>query len=460
MGRDPSHSTPPVFRRAAGGLLLGLLCVPSVGCSDYSLTDQDKADDAGTDAVPALGVDPELLDKVICVEGEHELLLSNDGEGVLEVLDLYVSGDGWEVSGPATPFKIAPGGAEALSLTGTEGDAELVIESNDPDRPLVGVPLAASADAAPQVSITAPSSNDVFDQSGDDVLLEGFISDDLDQASDLVVTWSSDVGGVISTDSSAADGTTSVAWAAASRADGDHLVTLEAEDSCGNVSSTEIAVCQNAGYEQDELDLTDWNFEGNATWDSSNGWLQLTDVGEYEIGSAFETSTAVTGDAVEIQFAFFIGNGSGADGISLTALDTDRATSFLGGEGCGLGYGGDASCTDGPALPGWSIEVDTYFNDGHDPTPEDHLAFSFDGDVDAPATWVALPEMEDTGWHHMVVEVAAPHVTVSIDGVTFIDEDLSGNFEFPAYVGFTAGTGGLTNQHLIDSLQVTEYICE
>ena len=104
--------------------------------------------------------------------------------------------------------------------------------------------------------------------------------------------------------------------------------------------------------------------------------------------------------------------------------------------------------------------MDTYYNEGQDPTPDDHLMFTFDGDVDDPATWVALPEMEDTGWHEMVVDVSAPHVTVQIDGVTYLDTDLSGNFSFPAYVGFTAGTGGLTNRHLIDSLQVTEYICE
>ena len=117
-------------------------------------------------------------------------------------------------------------------------------------------------------------------------------------------------------------------------------------------------------------------------------------------------------------------------------------------------------CTTGPALPGWSLEVDTYYNSEVDPTEEDHVAFSFDGQVADYAAWAALPELEDTGWHTMSVTVAAPHVTVVIDGVTYIDEDLSGDFSFPAYVGFTAGTGGLTNYHLIDSLVVSEYACE
>ncbi len=156
----------------------------------------------------------------------------------------------------------------------------------------------------------------------------------------------------------------------------------------------------------------------------------------------------------------FIGDGSGADGISLTALDVDRMTTFLGGTGCGIGYGGDADCTAGPALPGWSIEVDTYFNDGQDPTEQDHLMLTFDGDVDDPEVWVVLPEMEDNGWHSMEVSVEAPFITVSVDEVIYVDQEVSGSFDFPAYVGFTAGTGGLTNYHLIESLEVTEYACD
>jgi hypothetical protein len=163
---------------------------------------------------------------------------------------------------------------------------------------------------------------------------------------------------------------------------------------------------------------------------------------------------------VEIEFLFYIGGGSGADGISLTAIDVDRMTTFLGGTGCGLGYGGDAACTAGPALPGWSIEVDTYFNDGQDPTIEDHLTFVFDGDVDAPQAWTPLPEMEDTGWHTMTVTVTAPHVKIAIDGDIYIDQELTGHFDFPANIGFTAGTGGQTNFHRIDALEVTSYLCD
>lgn len=68
--------------------------------------------------------------------------------------------------------------------------------------------------------------------------------------------------------------------------------------------------------------------------------------------------------------------------------------------------------------------------------------------------------MEDGAWHEMSIAVAAPRVRVAIDGVTYIDQDIEGNFDFPAIVGFTAATGGETNYHLIDALTVVENICE
>ena len=62
--------------------------------------------------------------------------------------------------------------------------------------------------------------------------------------------------------------------------------------------------------------------------------------------------------------------------------------------------------------------------------------------------------------HRMEVSVTDPHVTVVIDGVAYIDQDLSGAFAFPAYVGFTAGTGSVTNRHLIQDLTVTDRACD
>ena len=50
-------------------------------------------------------------------------------------------------------------------------------------------------------------------------------------------------------------------------------------------------------------------------------------------GTAFQTSATVPAGSVSIEFLFYIGDGSGADGISLTALDVNRMSGFLGSSG-------------------------------------------------------------------------------------------------------------------------------
>ena len=110
---------------------------------------------------------------------------------------------------------------------------------------------------------------------------------------------------------------------------------------------------------------------------------------------------------------------------------------------------------------GWSIEVDTWYNGEHnDPTSADHVSVHFDGNVNVPTVWAALPEMEDGNWHRMSVDVLGTWITVAIDGTTYIDQDVSQLTSFPAYVGFTAATGGATNYHLIDALEVEEFVCD
>jgi hypothetical protein len=67
--------------------------------------------------------------------------------------------------------------------------------------------------------------------------------------------------------------------------------------------------------------------------------------------------------------------------------------------------------------------------------------------------------MEDTGWHYVEVSVVAPHLRVAVDGTVYLDQDIPGFYAVSAWVGFTAGTGGETNEHRIDELTVTDYSC-
>ena len=406
---------------------------------------------------PLLVVDPiRVYEEHVCATTDVTLTLLNAGEGPLVVQDAMIHGSGWFLYPIQFPISLNPFDMYEMQMMGEAGTAVLEIQSNDPIEPQKLIELTATEDSPPSIAITDPFPGAVIPIEGQ--TLTGHVEDDVDNPEDLTIVWTSDVDGVLGTSQPNPDG--SFLLENFTGSPGLHELAVDTQDSCENPSVFPIVVCQQYGYEVDSLDISTWNFEGAAFWDTQNNWVELTSATTNQVGSAFSTAVPVSGGNVEIEFQFYIGDGSGADGISLTALDIDRMTTYLGGTGCGIGYGGDATCTSGPALPGWSIEVDTYYNGGQDPTSDDHMAFMFDGDVDGAVHWASLPEIEDTGWHNMRVVVTDPHVLVEIDGMVYMDQDVSGNFNFPAYIGFTAGTGGATNRHLIDSLVVTESICE
>lgn len=436
-----------------------------LACTENNLVVEEQPTPAGDDTAPvdlpgALEASPERVHLgELCPEqtASQTITLTSTGPGQVEVFS--ATAESWLVEAPDLPAQLPVTQSVELTVTGTAGEDTLVVE-NDGAKPLLEIPLAATLNPAPALTIQGPNDDTVLDI-GQDVSLLATVSDGADSAGRLV-EWSSDVDGVLGTATTGSDGSSELVWLASARSPGPHALTARVVDDCGQEDSVELGLCQQAGYDAESLDLSGWHFEGSARYDSSNGWVELTNTGGNLVGAAWQTGAVTRGNNVTLSFKFYMGDGSGADGFAVTALDTDRMTGWLGGAGGCLGYGGASGCPNAaPGLPGWTLEVDGWYNSGHgDPTEADHLAFSFDGDFESPEVWAALPEMENTGWHEMEVTVNAPRVTVSIDGVVYIDQDIPGTYDFPAYVGFTASTGGSTNNHLIDALTVTEYICE
>ena len=406
---------------------------------------------------PVLQVTPTALDAgVICAGAPHveTVYLANTGTDLLEIHDLNATG-GWKVLSTSTPIYIPVGEQVPISVQTATETGMLAITSSDPENPIQQVLLYGEADMSPSIEMSTQLQGDILHET---VGLTALVSDDHDKPTDLVVEWSTSTDGVFATSVPDENGLVSAVWDG-SYSMGEQTIRGTVKDSCDNRSEKDVSLCRQLHYVSQTLDFSTWHYEGSANWSSEDGWLELTPAEQGQVGTAFSTDQQVPAGQVEIEFQFYIGDGTGADGLSLTAMDVDRMTSFMGGEGCGLGYGAGSDCTVGPALPGWSIEVDTYFNLEQDPTPADHVMFTFDGDVGKPAVWAELPEMEDTGWHTMRVLVDQPHVLVEIDGVPYIDQDISGFYDFDAYVGFTAATGGDTNRQLIDSLVITEKLC-
>jgi hypothetical protein len=230
-------------------------------------------------------------------------------------------------------------------------------------------------------------------------------------------------------------------------------------DGCGLEARDQVSFCLDGTYSYEPFKLGGWQFNGSARYDDPTGTLWLTPALANKSGSAFELSQSVGAGDVDISFGFFVGNGTGADGFSLTALDASRMTTTVGPKGCGLGYGGGVYCTSGAPLPGWAVEVDTFYNVDVDPTREPHVAFAFDGQLLGQPLFKTIGKIDDARWHRMRVRVRAPRVTVSIDDAVILDGSVPGRFDFPAYVGFTAATGGQTNEHKVQALEVQGSYC-
>lgn len=424
-------------------------------CSDYNFKSTVDDQPAGEDTdvgIPDVAADPAALDLgTVCAAGASEVAVLSQGDAPLTVISVSVLGSGWSLGDVTVPVELAPGERLVVPVLTSGGEATLLVETDDSDTPELSVPLAAGLDAAPPVSIDSPLDGEVLSPSTVSTF-QASVGDDVDAPESLSLSWSSDVSGTLSTAPADSAGLASLGWDASALASGAHTVTLTATDACGNTAVDSVTICQNEGYIEDSVDLESWHFEGTALWDSANGWVQLTEPVTDQAGTAFQTSATVDADNVVIAFSFYVSGGTGADGMSLTALDTTRMSSFVGASGGGIGYGG---------LPGWSVEVDTWHNgEYYEPTAEDHLSIVLDGNAASPVVSAALPEMEDNLWHTMSVTVIEGWMTVSVDDVVYIDQLVTGLTSFPAYVGFTGATGAVTNYHLVDALAVERFVCE
>ena len=414
-----------------------------LACSDYAI--HKKTEPAAPAGTPEIALTPEeVAASLTCEQAYAEIEISSVGTGILTVSELILDGAWTFEEAPVLPLVLSPGETGLVAISGAgEGRLHAIWDAGE-----AIVPLQSILNETPALTMTAPEPEAVLDATDATVFTARLLDERLDG---LEINWTSDVDGSLGSTTTDHDGVAEFSWDPASRSSGSHVVTASAADQCGAAAQTSVSICQNAGYLAESLAMDSWNFEGDALWDATNGWVQLTDVKTHTAGTAFQTSTIVDASHVEISYAFFVSGGSGADGFSLTALDVDRMSAFVGNNGGGIGYQG---------LPGWSIEVDTYDNGSHEPTSQDHLSVHLDGDVGGYVASAPLPEMEDGAWHDMSVRVEGTWLEVTVDGVVYLDVDVPELTSFPAYVGFTAATGSLTNYHLIDALEVSSLVCD
>jgi hypothetical protein len=151
--------------RLAPLLSLGLLSLGLTACSDYDLkrgTDaagdtsppaEEEAEPEPDPEHPDIRVSPDSLDfsyvPLNCESSPQTVTVSNVGAADLEVSELELSGDDgsrFQLEDAESDFTLAPGEERAFEVIFTPGSTstqvgDLVVHSNDPDSPEVGVAL-------------------------------------------------------------------------------------------------------------------------------------------------------------------------------------------------------------------------------------------------------------------------------------------------------------------------------
>jgi hypothetical protein len=194
------------------------------------------------------------------------------------------------------------------------------------------------------------------------------------------------------------------------------------------------------------------------------------DVYTLTTADSFEAGTAMSAGRIDVRQNFTVAfevnlgaSDAGADGAAIVFHNDPRGAGAVGAGGSGLGVGGIQN--------GLAIEFDTYNSTaaglsgagmpGFD-IASDHTGFLGTNSAFASMP-VALPNIEDGGWHPVVVTWNAATQTLSY---TFDNQPMGtpltgdiatqflGGSNF-AYFGFGAGTGGLSNTQSVRNVNVT-----
>ncbi len=306
-------------------------------------------------------------------------------------------------------------------------------------------------------------SYDWVSEIGETVTVEGAVASS--NASDVSISWESDVDGVLVSDQvtpgtvpSLVTDTLSPGW---------HNISLSAEQN-GQFAMDEVdvGICtwppfqpfDNAGS------LLGWTTFGDATWDPG-GWIEITGIGSSRAGQLFNTDRKVNPGNVSIEFSIATGGGinGGADGFAVSviaAYDVAELTTILNSAsngGC-LGYGTSGACGS-LAIDAFHVEFDTWNNpELGDATFENHIAIAINGDPN-PLFTASVPSLEDLAWRDIRVDIVGSDITVTMDGSVVIQGTIPGFVFDGGYIGVSGSTGWASNYHRFDNLQLYD-LCE
>ena len=204
-------------------------------------------------------------------------------------------------------------------------------------------------------------------------------------------------------------------------------------------------------------DSNSLTFNGNAA--QAGNVLRLTSTGANQGGSAFfGRALAINSDtSFGTQFQFQLSGGSGgADGFTFMLQNDSQGLNSLGQTGGDLGYGSVQNA----AIPGitqsLAIEFDTYRNTWD--SNNNHISILRDGGIDNPLATIAAPFdlnggsvlnawIDYDGSSNLLAVSLANTINKPTTATLSLDIDLAAVLGTQAFLGFSAATGGLSNNH-------------
>jgi hypothetical protein len=189
-----------------------------------------------------------------------------------------------------------------------------------------------------------------------------------------------------------------------------------------------------------------WQLNGSSAM--SHTGLVLTSATQFQSGSAFWPK-AIDPQNMTVEYEATVGGGTGADGLAMVIADPSRGATptSLGTEGGGLGFSG---------IPGAAIALDEFQDPG---APSNNFLGLTEGPASASSPnvleWLATANLAapiQGATNKVRVVTANGQIAISVNGLELIDQPLT--LPSSAYLGFSAGTGGLDNRHEISNLLV------
>jgi hypothetical protein len=317
--------------------------------------------------------------------------------------------------------------------------------------------------------ITSPANLQTFED-GVYIPFEGLAADTAHDVTELTYEWVSHLAGSLGTGTVESDGT--AALTIANLDDGYHDITFQVSNPVGEQASdtVRIGICSWQSPETFDTDIagSGWQLYGDASWDVG-GWLEMTGTDRDQQGAVFNLVDTVMPGDVSISFLIRTGPnvGEGADGFAMSVFDVatvaeleDLVLGAANGGGLGYGVSGDYGAA---VVDAFHVEIDTWHNvyNGNtefhtDPTEQNHIAVTLNGDPGDHVLWAAVPDIEDMAWHEVTIDVVEDHVTVTLDGVVVLEGTVPGLWFSGGFIGFSGSTGYYTNYHSFDQLQILQ----